>query len=140
MIVHCSYKRRRKKTEFYASSYRFSQRERDKLRSKHILVLKQISSLEASVFAKVLRIRQIDRELASLVIRCHTIEDVLTAKRLKDLSRNDKGIIFRGLNLKIKNAAEDAKLESTEEIEAEEPPRPPPKISIGHYSKFKDNY
>ena len=61
-------------------------------------------------------------------------------KRLKDLSGNDKHIIFRGPNSEIKIAAKDAHLEATEEIEAEEPPRPPPKISIGHYSEFKDNY
>ena len=105
-----------------------------KLRSERVFVSEQISNLEASVFAKMLEIRQIDRELVS------PARLVLMVKTLKDLSRNDKGIIFRGPNLEIKNAAENAKLESIEEIEAEEPPRSLPKISIGHYSEFKDNY
>ncbi|GFZ03831.1 fibrillarin 1 [Actinidia rufa] len=61
----------------------------------------------------------IDWELASPVIRCHIVEDVLMMKRLKDLSMNDKGIIFRGSSLEIENAAENAKLESIKEIEAE---------------------
>lgn len=108
------------------------------LRSEGALLTEKISNLSANVSEKVLGIRQRDRELASPVIRCHNAADVLMVKRLKDLCRNDKRIVFRGPNSGIQTAAKDAKLESTEETE--EPPRPPPKISIGHFSEFKDNY